>query len=114
MTKLEILNAQIQTDIKELEKDIEVGMATDDITKELKRINEKIKEWSKEANRIMDEAKAIDSKAKGERDEIEFEDDEETKEPSSFWIRNIVFEDDIEMDKSGTIRRDLVTRAGWR
>jgi len=68
MTKLQILNYQIQTDIQEIEDGLRDGYYknnTDLLEKDLKKVHEKIKEWNKELKRTIDEAMAIDSLVEG-------------------------------------------------
>lgn len=68
MTKLQILSGQIQTNTTDLIKGLEQGtINTEEIMEALIVINNKVKDWGKEASKIMDEAKATDSKAE-ERD----------------------------------------------
>ena len=61
MKKLEILAVQIQTDINDALSGLRLGViGTEEMIKELVKINIKIKTWGKEANAIMDEATATE------------------------------------------------------
>ena len=61
MNKLQIIANQIQTDMASIIGDLEQGIATEDIMKDMIRLHGKILRWSKEANEIMDEAETIDN-----------------------------------------------------
>ena len=52
MTKLQTLAIEIQTDMQMIESDLKAGMMIE-VTKGLKRINEKVKEWSREVYKTM-------------------------------------------------------------
>jgi len=63
VSKLRILNAQIQTDYRSLLEDIECGTkyellgVNDHITQSLEKINKKLALWAKEADKIIEESK---------------------------------------------------------
>ena len=62
MIKLQLLAIQIQTDMQELLSDIDNRTITNGVMiEELKRMNLKLKEWSIEANKIMDEFEKANS-----------------------------------------------------
>lgn len=64
LTKIETIAIQLITDHEDLIRDVDGGLyGQEEIVKQLKRINEKMKEWKKEADRIIDEANAVDNKA---------------------------------------------------
>ena len=59
--KLKILACEISTDLKDLSDDIEAEMRSEDILASLERVNAKIEDWAKEADRIMEENRIADS-----------------------------------------------------
>lgn len=54
MSRLQILSVQIQTDMNGIMEDLAQGISTEDIMKEMARLNEKIKNWAKEVDSILE------------------------------------------------------------
>lgn len=62
MTKQETLGIQLVSDLKQMEEDVASGLYKENpegLIENLKRLNDKMKEWQKEADRIIAEAEAI-------------------------------------------------------
>lgn len=54
MSRIQILSAQIQTDINSIIEDLAQGMSTENIIKEMVMLNNKIKDWAKEVDSILE------------------------------------------------------------
>lgn len=63
MSDLEIIVNQIQSDLQSTMEDLEQGISSEMIIKDLIRINEKIDKWKTEINEMENEAKIEDDLA---------------------------------------------------
>ena len=69
MSKLQILSAQIQTDLNSLIEDVAHGLVTtEELIKAMSLITQKVKDWSAEADAVIGKTKIRQGDTKTDKD----------------------------------------------